>query len=122
MNYIKVLICKNRYILCVELNKRPKNSIYPTFCFVEQPLSTNFALQILNSMAYAGCSYEKRVIEVNQIYDEYARTGLSNREIWRRYIWPVYGISEKTFYNYINAAANPKVIQKQEVVQLNLFG
>jgi len=73
-------------------------------------------------MAYAGCSYEKRVIEVNQIYDEYARTGLSNREIWRRYIWPVYGISEKTFYNYINAAANPKVIQKQKVVQLNLFG
>lgn len=73
-------------------------------------------------MAYAGYSYEKRVIEVNQIYDEYARTGLSNREIWRRYIWPVYGISEKTFYNYINAAANPKVIQKQEVVQLSLFG
>jgi len=106
----------------MELNKRTNNLIYPAFCFDVAPFLHNFAVQILNSMAYAGCSYEKRVIEVNQIYDEYARTGLSNREIWRRYIWPVYGISEKTFYNYINAAANPKVIQKQEVVQLNLFG
>lgn len=68
-----------------------------------------------------GCSYEKRVIEVNEIYDEYAKTGLSNREIWRRYIWPVYGISEKTFYNYINAAANPAVIAKQKALQLTLF-
>ena len=53
-----------------------------------------------------GCSYAKRVIEVNAIYDEYAKSGLSNREIWRRYIHPIYGISENTFYNYINAAAN----------------
>ncbi|RLT67498.1 MULTISPECIES: hypothetical protein [Bacteroidales] len=51
-----------------------------------------------------GNSYEKRVIEVNGIYDEYSRSGLSNREIWRRYIWPIYGISEKTFYNYLNKA------------------
>ena len=48
-----------------------------------------------------GCSYAKRVIEVNAIYDEYAKSGLSNREIWRRYIHPIYGISENTFYNYI---------------------
>lgn len=51
-----------------------------------------------------GNSYEKRVREVNDIYDEYSRSGLSNREIWRRYIWPIYGISEKTLYNYLNAA------------------
>ena len=55
---------------------------------------------------YAGCSYTKRVIEVNAIYDKYARSGLSNREIWRRYIYPIYAISEKTLYNYIKAAAN----------------
>lgn len=54
-------------------------------------------------MALQGCSYVKRVKEVNAIYDEYAKTGLSNRAIWKRYIWPIYGISEKTFYNYINA-------------------
>ena len=55
-------------------------------------------------MELKGCSYARRVAEVNAIYDEYAKTGLSNREIWRRYIYPIYSISEKTFYNYINAA------------------
>ena len=49
--------------------------------------------------ARKGLSYAKRVKEVNDIYDEYARTGLSNREIWRRYIYPQYAIAEKTFYN-----------------------
>ena len=72
-------------------------------------------------MSLTGCSYAKRVKEVNEIYDEYAKTGLSNRAIWRKYIWPIYGISEKTFYNYINAAANPAVIAQQEALQLSLF-
>ena len=38
------------------------------------------------------------------------------------YIYPIYGISEKTFYNYINAAASPRVLEKKEAVQLSLFG
>ena len=58
-----------------------------------------------------GISYKKRVIEVNDIYDEYAKSGLSNREIWRRYIWPIYGISEKTFYNYMKAL--PQITKNQ---------
>ena len=37
-----------------------------------------------------GMSYKKRVADINRIYDEHARNGLSNREIWRRYIYPVY--------------------------------
>lgn len=72
-------------------------------------------------MSLKGCSYARRVVEVNAIYDEYAKTGLSNREIWRRYIYPIYGITEKTFYNYINAAANPKATQKVNELQLSLF-
>ena len=72
-------------------------------------------------MSLKGCSYARRVVEVNAIYDEYAKTGLSNREIWRRYIYPIYGITEKTFYKYINAAANPKVTQKVNELQLSLF-
>lgn len=52
-----------------------------------------------------GMSYKKRVIDINRIYDEHARDGLSNREIWRRYIYPIYAISECTFYNILNAAA-----------------
>lgn len=52
-----------------------------------------------------GMSYRKRVEDINRIYDRYARSGLSNREIWRRYIYPAYYISERTFYNIMNATA-----------------
>ena len=55
-----------------------------------------------------GVSYQKRVADINRIYDEHARGGISNREIWRRYIYPVYGISERTFYNILNASVDPK--------------
>ncbi len=55
-----------------------------------------------------GISYEKRVVEINRIYDRYARLGLSNREIWRRYIYPAYGICERSFYNMMNATAGLK--------------
>ena len=58
---------------------------------------------------HQGFSYVKRVTEVNAIYDSHARSGLSNRAIWRQFIWPVFAISEKTFYNYINAATDPHI-------------
>lgn len=50
-----------------------------------------------------GVSYQKRVKEINKIYDNYASRGIPNREIWRRYIYPIYGISERTFYNVLKA-------------------
>ena len=53
-----------------------------------------------------GVSYRKRVADINRIYDQYAKSGLPNREIWRRYIYPAYGISERTFYNLLNASSN----------------
>ena len=70
-----------------------------------------------------GCSYAFRVEDIVRIYDEHSRSGLSNREILRRYIWPKYHICEKTFYNIINASADPKVIRRQEEMrsQLSLF-
>lgn len=68
--------------------------------------------------AIKGYSYVKRVQEVNEIYDRHARSGLSNREILRRYIWPKHPISEKTFYNYINAAAQQQVQDKQRQLSL----
>lgn len=55
-----------------------------------------------------GVKYQLQVTNVNRIYDEYAKKGLSNREIWRRYIYPVYGMSEKTFYNNLKASSEPK--------------
>lgn len=55
-----------------------------------------------------GVSYQKRVTDINRIYDEHAKCGVPNREIWRRYVYPVYGISERTFYNILNASSEPK--------------
>ena len=52
-----------------------------------------------------GISYKVRVAEVNRIYDEHRRSGLSNVEIWRRYVYPKFFISERTFYNILNASA-----------------
>ena len=70
-----------------------------------------------------GRSYAHRVKEILRIYAEYSRSGLSNREILRRYIWPVYPICEKTFYNIINASADPRIIRQQNDLQrqLSLF-
>ena len=55
-----------------------------------------------------GLSYKKRVADINRIYDEYAKLGISNREIWRRHIYPRYAISERQLYNIINASADPR--------------
>ena len=55
-----------------------------------------------------GVSYKKRVADINRIYDQHAKEGVPNREIWRRYIYPVYGICERTFYNLINASVEPE--------------
>lgn len=70
-----------------------------------------------------GVSYKKRVEEVNRIYDREARRGVSNREIWRRFIYPVYGITERTFYNLLNAVAEDKnrIADDDDIRQLLLF-
>lgn len=76
-----------------------------------------------NRTKIVGRSYVYRVTDIVRIYDEHARSGLSNREILRRYVWPKYHICEKTFYNIINASADPRIIQQQEELksQLTLF-
>ena len=64
-------------------------------------------------MERRGLSYEKRVADVNEVYDRYVKTGLSNREIWRRYVWPRWGISERTFYNMLYAPARQALATKE---------
>lgn len=56
-------------------------------------------------MKRKGLSYPARVAEVNRIFEQHARSGLSNREIWRRYIYPRFYISERTLYNMLKAPA-----------------
>lgn len=65
-----------------------------------------------------GMSYRKRVLEINRIYGEHVKSGLSNREIWLRYVYPVYAISERTFYNILNATV-PSI--QEEAEYPNLF-
>lgn len=76
-----------------------------------------------NRAKIIGCSYAFRVEDIVRIYDEHSRSGLSNREILRRYIWPKYHICEKTFYNIVNASADERIIRRQEEMraQLTLF-
>ncbi len=45
-----------------------------------------------------GCSFIKRINEVNAIYDKRIKAGVTNREIWIKDIYPKYGICERTFY------------------------
>lgn len=96
---------------------------YNSYLIVYFRIFFYFCIQTCYSMIsrgeIRGCSYKARVIEINQIYDQHARSGLSNREILRRYIWPKYHIGERTFYNYVNAL--PDVMESMKTTQLSLF-
>lgn len=78
-----------------------------------------FEMVIFVGMKRRGVSYKKRVADVNRIYDTHVREGLSNREIWRRYVYPIWGISERTFYNLLKAESDPKN-ELAEPVQLQI--
>ena len=54
-----------------------------------------------------GRSYAKRAAEINRIYELHAKSGLPNREIWLRYVYPVYGICERTFYRILSHPVTP---------------
>lgn len=66
-----------------------------------------------------GVSYQKRVKDINRIYDEQVKLGLSNREIWRRFIYPRWGICERAMYKILNAGADP--VNNIPDEQLSLF-
>lgn len=70
-----------------------------------------------------GRSYYYRIKDILDIYDEHAPSGLSNREILRRFIWPKYHICEKTFYNIINASASDRYLNQARDMdsQLNIW-
>lgn len=67
-------------------------------------LTHNSYMRRRDNQKRPGLSYMRRVAEVNEIYDKYVRTGLSNREIWRRYIYPRFMISERAFYKILKAS------------------
>lgn len=89
--------------------------------FCSKVIPIVFRIMKKNRTKIVGRSYAHRVEEIVRIYDEHAKSGLSNREILRRYIWPRYPICEKTFYNLINASADPRVIRQQQELQAQLI-
>jgi len=65
-------------------------------------------------MRIKGDSYNRRVEVINELYDLYVKTGLSNREILRRFIYPQYGISERTLYRILKLGEDRKSEAKTE--------
>lgn len=63
-----------------------------------------------------GQSYAKRVADVNEVYDRYSGTGLPNREIWRRFVYPRFGVSERTFYNMLKAPSDPGLTTHEDLM------
>nr|DAW97020.1 MAG TPA: hypothetical protein [Bacteriophage sp.] len=61
-----------------------------------------------NMCKAVGISYKLRILFVTKIFDKYEKSGLSNREIHRKYIYPALGICEKTMYNMINNSCDKK--------------
>lgn len=66
-----------------------------------------------------GYAYVARITDIVRIYDEHSREGISNREIFRRYIYPRYHICERTFYHYIKASADDRIIKRQHQLKQN---
>ena len=65
-----------------------------------------------------GLSYKKRVADINAIYDQYAKMGISNREIWRRYIKrPGDGISPMRWNEVIGTKA-VRNFEEDELIEL----
>lgn len=106
MKHLFVLYCKFTYFC--ESNKG--------LLFVFQDMGA----QRKSRQKIVGMSYAFRVADIISIYDTHARSGLSNREILRRYIWPKYHICEKTFYNIINASADERIFNRVEEAQRQL--
>ena len=52
-------------------------------------------------MYLKGISVKKRWREINEIYNEKVKTGVTNRYIWLKFIYPAYGISERQMYNIL---------------------
>ena len=50
---------------------------------------------------YNGISNQMRKDAVIKIYEKYQWSGLSTRYIWKNFIYPEFGISERTLYNYL---------------------
>jgi len=54
-------------------------------------------------------SVARRALEVQKVYLEHKEPDLPNTYIYRRYIYPRFHISERTFYRYLRRNAKRQV-------------
>ena len=78
-------------------------------------------------MAYSKKNRIQRIIDIQEIYKEHSKHhsgGCTDRYIYRELVFPVYRISERTFYEYL-AEPSPKKqlaeITEAQKKQLSLF-
>lgn len=62
-------------------------------------------------MAYNPRNLLMKVEKVQELYHTHKEDGITNRYIWRKYVAPVYYISERTFYDWLSI--NVKLRRKQ---------
>ena len=67
-----------------------------------------------------GLSYKKRVADINSIYDRYAKLGISNREIWRRYIYPHYAICGTRGWLFDVGEPHDEKVMNREIGRLRM--
>ncbi len=65
-------------------------------------------------MAYLKTNYLKKVLLIQEIYKTNSNRGIPNSVIWSAYVYPIFMISERTFYNYLGINA------RSELRQLNV--
>lgn len=75
-------------------------------------------------MAYNRKNFLTRVLEIQELYKEKNKLGITNVKIHQDYIFPRYHVSRATFYEYlvIPAKRDLKKIDEAEKQQLKLFG
>ena len=77
-------------------------------------------------MTYNRKNHLQKIIDIQKIYKEHSKHhngGCADRYIYRELIFPVYRISERTFYEYLATFAQKQLneILEAEKKQLSLF-
>jgi hypothetical protein len=73
-------------------------------------------------MAYNRKNRLQRIADIHDIYWEH-ESKMTKRAIWKNYIFPLYRISERCFYNYLTIPAKRELkrIAEKEAMQTSLF-
>lgn len=65
-------------------------------------------------MAYNRGNLLHRIIDIQEIFLKYQADGVTGEHIYAKYIFPVYKISRKTFYNYLATNAKKQLSDIRE--------